>query len=234
MKRFRLLLIISWIFLGSNLFSQKNSFELGFSIMPLISDNLLTHGDDVDPSIASNYRNREVSRFGGSVNLIIRESITSKFSLQSGLGFTLNGYNYRKTATSWGAPDPTLPIAIKSQYIYQNINIPLLMSYNFKMFRKNCYIQSGLVGVFAIKKSIFFTRYFLSNKEISTSSNDDSVRNNNLNASIGIGMDIIKRENYNLFIQPNFDINLFNIGKKTTPIQRRIYSLGLSLGMMFR
>jgi len=150
MKRFRFLFIISWLLLGSNLFSQKNSFELGFSIMPLISDNLLTHGDDVDPSIASIYRNREFSRMGGSVNLIIRKSFTSKLSLQSGLGFTLNGYDYRKTPTSWGAPDPTLPIAIKSQYIYQNINIPLLMNYNFKLFRKNCYIQSGLVGVFEI------------------------------------------------------------------------------------
>lgn len=222
------------LFLIDSLFAQNRPFEIGVSIMPLISNNLLTAKSSAMPEIVKLYQDNETNLFGFAMNAVVRKPITNKISMQSGFGFSLEGNDTKKRNVNWASPDPSLPNAIKLQYIHYNLNIPVLLNYHFSVFNSPFYVQTGLVGVYNFKRISKAISYFSSKSSVTTVSEDNlDIRRINLSTSLGLGMDIINKAGYKVFIQPNFDINLFSIHQEA-PISRRLYNFGLIMGVLFR
>ena len=191
------------LFLIDSLFAQNRPFEVGVSIMPLISNNLLTAKSSAMPEIVKLYQDNETNLFGFAMNAVVRKPITNKISMQSGFGFSLEGNDSKKRNVNWASPRPF-------------------------------YVQTGLVGVYNFKRISKAISYFSSKSSVTTVSEDNlDIRRINLSTSLGLGMDIINKAGYKVFIQPNFDINLFSIHQEA-PISRRLYNFGLIMGVLFR
>jgi hypothetical protein len=148
--------------------------------------------------------------------------------LQFGIGMAQTGST---TGTFSINNDPTSLASFESQIIHQDVMLPILYKRNFGK-KSNFYVIGGITPLFKMNRNFksIITLADGTQRVTSTQNSFESTRNLNLNPSLGIGYEMKVFKNNYLFLQPNFDINGFQLldvfGNK------RFYTLGLTVGVL--
>lgn len=111
--------------------------------------------------------------------------------------------------------------------------MPLLLRYHFNNKQNRFYITWGLIPNVKILRYRIFKAWYDDGRIEKTRIEDDSdlYLPANISGAIGFGYDFVVHKKLHGFIQPILDYNLFSI-TGSTAIKRRIYTIGLSVGVI--
>jgi hypothetical protein len=229
------LLTICCLILSINAFGQENKkFRFGLSLNPSISDNIISNSGNTPSGVLEIYRNLEKPIFAYEISIFSQYALSQKSNLRVGFGFSNTGYGTEKTKTSFAVPDPTKPDYTRFIWQHQDIVIPILYSRYLKKENGKFYFIIGIEPQINVNRDIILKQWFEDGSSKSDKYEDTSTefRKVNVNLLVGIGYDIKISPKNKIFIQPTFDVNEFGISKSTN-LNRRIYTIGLTIGSVF-
>lgn len=202
---------------------------MGIALTPCFSHRVLTRSDLVPANIGQ----WERGRLAYQGHIFTQYDFNPKLSLQVGLGYALTGYGNKKTKLIFATPEPTAPEYGKFFYSHQDIIMPLLLRYHFNNKQNRFYITWGLIPNVKILRYRIFKAWYDDGRIEKTRIEDDSdlYLPANISGAIGFGYDFVVHKKLHGFIQPILDYNLFSI-TGSTAIKRRIYTIGLSVGVI--
>lgn len=245
----RLLLLISTLFFGVNLFSQStdsssiSKWSIGITASPDLCYRIPYNSKSL--AIITNEQRYKIN---ASMGFNVAYQMTKKLSIETGILYSGKGQVIISPETSWQTPggtyDPTIPnnpssvtqytpekrIAIKYQYL----EIPF--KFNAYLLNKRFKIYTGIgasANVFVGKTTR--VNYKENNKRKSELSHDFNKNNIPmvdvaLIAGVGFSYDVsnkllVKLEpNYRQFIRPMIDF----------PVSGYLYSIGCNVGVYFK
>ncbi len=171
-----------------------------------------------------------IGKFGFSINGLVRYKLNQKVNFQTGIGYVKNGINEKTVKLTPAVPDSTLPTYGRYSFVQHSITVPLLLQYYFSTTKNKFYLIGGVTPTFSFKSYDNYTLTYLNGNETTSKTDVSSkVRNLNLGAALGFGYQYKLNNKIDMFVQPNFNINLLGI-YKNTDLSRYIYSYGLTIG----
>ena len=220
---------------------MNSKFSLGGFISPNISYRTLKIADDYPITGLENIWNEsENPKAGYSAGIIATYDVRKKISLQTGIGFSNNGYSTEKRS-SWFLNqfnnnnfNPTIG-GSTSPAAWSNFNnafyldIPILVKYKFLEKKVGLYVIGGMEANFFVAGNTIVTYYYNDGREEKEKIKTKIPRVFNISAVIGMGVDIKLNPKTTLFIQPTFRYMLVPISKDA--IKTRFYSCGLNVGV---
>ncbi len=222
------------ILLSSPVFGQNHPFKFGVTLSPGLTGNFLSNDGSVSAEVENKYREQEKTTFGFSGQLFAQYTLNAHFKLQAGIGYTHTGYVSPKHALIFEVPKPGLPEYMKYEEVYEDLSLPLQLRYHFKPQNNGIYFIGGFTPIYKLKRLTISTLWYDSGApriETFDHSNSTDYRDFNVNGSLGMGYAFKLNAKLSGFLQPTFDCNwLFTA--KSTGINRRIYALGLSAGLI--
>src|SRR5687767_951191 len=97
MKKIVALFVLGMIFFTAFTQESKSKFAIGAIISPNMAYRTLTPEKDYPyPEIVDAFNEMEAPKFGYSVGFTVLYSVHKKIKLQSGVGFSDNGYRTKK------------------------------------------------------------------------------------------------------------------------------------------
>jgi hypothetical protein len=207
--------------------AQSRKFKMGIALTPCFSDLILT-GSGLGTANFGGDR----GRLAYQGHFFTQYDFNPKLSLQVGLGYELTGFSSKKIKFNFEPPDPATLKYGKSFYSHQDIIMPLLLRYHFNNKQNRFYFTWGLIpNVKILRYRIYKSWYDDGHTEKAKTKDDTGLYlPANLSGAIGFGYDFILGKALHGFIQPILDYNLFSI-TGSTAIKRRIYTIGLSVGV---
>ncbi len=225
------LIILFCVCCAFNTNAQSRKFKMGIALTPCFSHRVLIGSDLVPANIGLGER----GRLAYQGHFFTQYDFNPKLSLQVGLGYALTGFSSKKTKFIFGTPEPTAPEYGKFLYSHQDIVVPLLLRYHLSTKQNRFYFTWGLIPNVKILRYRIFKVWYDDGHTEKTRIKDDTAPYlpANISGAIGFGYDFILRKELHGFIQPIFDYNLFSI-TGSTAIKRRIYTIGLSMGVILQ
>ncbi|MBC7777719.1 MAG: PorT family protein [Phycisphaerae bacterium] len=215
-------------------FGQSHKFRLGVTLNAGLTDNFLSNDGSVPDVVATTFKNSEKSTLGYAAHAFAQYPASARLKLQLGIGYAKTGFDTPKRALVFEVPEPSGLKYIKFEFSHHNITLPLQARYNFSKKKNTFYLMGGITPLFKLKRSKTITSWYADGGKKRKTEEDTitSYRTVNFNGSIGIGYDLKVAKRMNLFFQPTFDFNLLGVSKSAS-LNRRIYSMGLSVGLIF-
>jgi len=250
MKTLTFALIICCV--SINIFSQDNDskFSLGLSFTPQLSDKIYRF-----PPGSENLKDYFDDHFklGWTAGVLFRRQITDKFSLQSGMYLSNKGsashYQFQLNDTIRDlllAEEGKYPEESYSKCEDYFIDIPLTLNYILHNGREfSFYSRFGLItNIYVAAEGFYKTDFNDGSQSIRNMhlnhwqlKEDYIVRMFNLSGLLAIGIEYSINSNYGLFIEPNFDMNIFHLydSHDLLNIEKpRFYDIGISFGFLIR
>lgn len=214
-------------------FAQTHPFHFGIQLTPGYSDNYLTNNGDVPEIIEDDFRQLEIGQAAGNSLIFAGYDLSSRFSLELGLGYSFTGFRDKKQISIPAVPDPAFPKATQFRFNYHDLIMPLRARYRFTPGTEGWYVHAGICPVYKLKRTKVFWQQKQDNTT-STSSQEDTAadyRTLNLNGSIGFGYEFALSEKLHFFVQPVLECNILGVVGQTPGLNRRIYTAGLGVGL---
>lgn len=228
------LLILSLLLISIYAFGQEDKkFKFGLSVNSGISDNIISSSSNTPTSVTTTYRKLEKPAFSYQISIFSDYPLSAQSKLRLGLGFSKTAYKTSKRKSSTAVPEPTIPEYTQFIWQHQDIVIPILYTQYLKNGASKFYFVSGLEPQIKINRTVKFNQWFSDGGSNTKQEEDNSTdfRKVNLNLTFGIGYDVKISSRSTIFIQPTFDCNILGISNKAN-LNRRIYSIGLTVGMI--
>ncbi|MDX1447344.1 outer membrane beta-barrel protein, partial [Lishizhenia sp.] len=214
----------------------ESKFSLGVNVFPNFSMGILSY-DESSSSAGELFKNIETWKPSASTSILVEYTLKHNAFLGFGLGYQNNGEQTKKQALIFsinpttGEPvyDPYQPSHAKSIYNHHNLEIPI---YYRHLFNNRFYGVFGLSGIVNISNTRTSVLYYPEKATERNTKNDNSTefRKINLSTNIGLGFDVIQKENFSFYIQPNAQFGILGLAK-STPINRNMLSIGISTGI---
>jgi len=227
-------LLFLFLFASSLASGQTSKFRFGLALNAGRTDNIQSNDGSVPNVVSNAYKDLEQRSIGYSGQIFTQYSTSSKFKLQVGMGYVRTEYATEIKELVFAQPEPNMPRYSKFEYSHQDLMLPIQARYNFSVKKNTFYVLGGISPLFKLKRSKTNTLWY-ADGSISSKTDDDSVtdyRTLNFNGSFGIGYDLKVAKKMNVFFQPTFDCNLLGASKSAS-LNRRVYSVGLSVGFIY-
>lgn len=215
--------------------TKEYRWKVGIQVSPEIGFRFLTTKDPGIPQMIIDQRNRdEKPALVFSKGLIAENKLSDKFSVRSGIQYSLRGEKTRNLG-----PYSTPYVKVEKQiyrYHYHYIGVPLVASfYFFRNDRLSLFTSLGADLNFIFLQSSRKTLQY-EGKDAVTSFNASSVEKDNHytifnpSAAISLGMDWKLGNRTSLRLEPNFKILTRPI--VDAPIKGYYYNCGLNAGFL--
>lgn len=230
--RNKLLLIL--LLISNVVFAQNSKFRFGLSLRPSVTDNILSSDGSVPTQVVNNIKYRELRDFGYSALIFAQYEASARLKFQAGLGYSRTGYSNRKVTLIFEMPEPGAPTNSKFSYASHDLIVPVQLRYNLSKKQNGFYLLGGVSSVIKLSRTTTRTLWYADDKKVSVTDKDKDVEYNGFNISgiAGFGYDYKIAPKLNLFVQPSLECNLLGT-TKSTALTRRIYSFGVSLGLIW-
>ncbi len=211
-----------------------NKRLIGFNISPDYCNRTLKNNDGAGSSgMIIDLRNKqETGRIGFTAGFNICFSLTNQAELETGIQYSLKGYQTTKYDLVYIVPDPTAPISAKFLYNYNYIDILLKINI-LKGNRRLRFI--GSAGF--VTNILFFTTvtqeldYGGGKREIRTSESNYNYKKINISPMVSFGADYRLNRKMYLRAGPVFRYGMLNI--INSPVTERLWNAGLNLGFYY-
>ena len=222
------LIILFCVCCAFNTNAQSRKFKMGIALTPCFSHRVLIE------SGLSLESTGEQGMMAYQGHFFTQYNISPKLSFQVGLGYALTGYNDKKRPLILATPEPTLPKYIRLGMVYHDITVPLLLRYYRSSLKNKFYFTWGLIPNIQIVRYKNYQSLF-DNGSIATIKKKDNIlyKPINISGAIGFGYDFTLGKKLHGFVQPIFNYNLFSV-YKSDPAQLRMYTVGLSAGVILQ
>jgi len=236
MKHFALFILLLF---SLNIFGQQKEttgktfkrFQIGVSFSPDICYRSIKNHDGgaVLDTIIKNRKQNEIPRFGYHAGVDFCLNFTKWLSVQSGVQFSMKGYQLKFADMAPLQPDPILPEKLKFIYNFYYLDIPVKA--NFILGKGRVRFSSSLgmaVNVFLKETQTGIYIYSDGHSERKTDNTINDYKRVNLSVIASAGIDIKLINRMNLRIEPDFRYGVTNIIK--APVTGRLWDGGLNVG----
>ncbi len=215
-------------------FGQDHKFRLGISLNAGLTDNFQSNDGSVPDVVANTYKNSEKRTLGYAAQVFVQYAASARLKLQGGIGYAKTGYATPKKELIFATPEPSAPKYSQFEYAHEDIILPFQARFNLSATKNTFYLVGGIGPLFKLKRLKTNTLWYEDGRTTRKTEDDTSTsfRTVNFNGSVGIGYDLKIARKMNLFVQPTFDCNLLGVSKPAS-LNRRIYSIGLNLGVIW-
>ena len=231
------LLLISVVFATVCSFGQEQKFTLGVNLFPNYSLGIVSNSLNTNDDVKHAIQDFETWKPSLSASVFVEYELKENDFLGFGLGYQNNGERSKKTALIFnidpttGQPifDPSQPSQAKYKYNHHNLEIPVFFRHHFNNRFYGLVGISGIVNLYNTRTSI----YYYTNKPSERNSKTDNsteFRSLNLSTNIGVGYDLLQKEKFTLYVQPNIQCAILGVSKNAI-INRNPISLGLAMGI---
>ena len=212
--------------------AQDRKIEVGANLYPNYSISLISNSDPDLEWLSEAIKNSEHGKFNLCGNVFVSYPISEIFSLSVGLGYLHHGEGLSKVDVILAEPDPVLGdiTAVRSVFNYHFVEIPVLAKYNFG---SRYYLNFGLSGLVNFRNTTTNIHYYGDgSSQRFTDETGDFVQFKRVNGTVnlGMGMDVLEKEQFTLYLQPGAQLGLTGVAKETI-INRRLLSFGLNMGI---
>lgn len=200
-------------------FSQNKRFNYGLNILPNYSFVTAINQGELNSEFVNAIMKNEKNKFAFSCNAFLKYNFNDKLSLISGLGFQNNGEQSGKYKVY--------------RIVYNRNNFELMINVKYH-FTKRWFGVIGVSEFYNLSNKTKSILYPNNQRKVNSNVEDKLTDFNAFNTgiNIGFGYNVIHKENYRIFLQPNFQYGLFGVAKNVN-LNRRFVLLGLNLGVEF-
>jgi Outer membrane protein beta-barrel domain len=208
---------------------------IGFNISPDYCNRTLKNNDGAGTSgLIIDMRNqRETGRPGFTAGFNICVNFSKNTGFETGIQYSLKGYQTAKYGLVYPVPDPTAPVRAKFLYTYHTVDIPLKINITKGNGKLRFIGAAGIttnILIMVMETSILEYAYNNRRSE-ETYQSPYNYRKINLSPAISLGMDYRINNNMYLRAEPTFRYGLLkNIN---TPVTEHLWSAGLNMGFYY-
>ena len=204
-------------------------FNFGLALNTGISDNFIT-GSSLP---AEQYKDLEQRKWGYYGYLFTQYPLSNKARLQIGMGYSRTGFQDAVLKYQYATPEPSAPTHGQFLFDYHDVMAPVLYRHQFSAGKNSFYLIGGITPLFNVRREKIYKAWYQNGSISETYTVDESTefRRLNINGTFGVGYAFSIGGKTNLFIQPTFDCNLLGVSKAAS-VNRRMYLIGLSLGLV--
>ncbi len=238
MKKYSLLLFISFFTISSFAQESVSKFQFGFNISADYAyRNLRKTGADSYGlnlnSLISSRNNREIGMLGYNLGIRVTYDLTNKIELESGIDFSRRGFSTKwDEIITFNGQEYTHTGDFKFTYNYYCISVPVLA--NITLGQKKVKFIGGIGGSLD---------YLVQANGVSRVAMDGDTDRNftevtseynsfNLTSIISSGVSMKPSEKFELRLQPTFRFSLLDI--IDAPISANLWSVGLNCGVYYQ
>lgn len=229
-------MIILPLFTHAQKSEESSRFQFGISFSPDLQYRWLRVKEETGytSQIVEIRNEMEQPKFGITTGLNVKYVFNNRWSLQSGIIYSNNGYKTKKTEAIWPEPDPSLATHIRSKYDIHYVNVPFIVNYAIGKGKMKLLINSGLVLNTFIQENFKGWLYYSDDtKETFTSKTNSGYRRFMFSGLIGAGVQYEPNKKSEFRIMPTFRCGLPSISKNT-PISGNLWSLGIDFSCFFK
>lgn len=228
--RNQLLLVL--LLISNVAFAQSPKFRFGLSLRPSVTDNILSSDGSVPTKVVNNLKYQELRDFGYSALLFAQYEASERMKFQIGVGYSKTGFSDRKVTLIYQTPEPAAPVYSKFSYAFHDLIVPVQLRYNLGKKQNGFYLLTGVSSVVKLSRTKTRTLWYPDDVKVSVTDEEKGFSPLNINGIAGFGYDFKMAPKLNLLIQPSLECNLLGT-TKSTALTRRIYSFGVSLGLIW-
>ncbi|MEL6140452.1 MAG: hypothetical protein AAFU67_02410 [Bacteroidota bacterium] len=231
MKQLTQILFVSLLF-SLSLSAQEKPLHFGLHISPnYIFASIIDEGG-VDQSVVDLIRESNTGKIGFTTQLFVDYTFSEYSRIKLSGGYQSSGLRTTELTFTDENGNPLPDISTGS--IIDNLH-QLIYSLSWRQYlTRRFYFESGVSGIWLLSSnSILKTRRpngSINIIEIVNGPVGTTFQPFTLAIDFAIGIDIIKRDDFSLFVQPQMQYQLhkaFNEG----PVNRRLWSIGLTSGV---
>lgn len=236
MKNTTILLLFTFA-IGFTSFAQNQKFKLGLNLFPNYCLGIVSSSMNGDDGVKQVIQNFETWKPSISASVFVEYQLKENAFLGFGMGYQNNGEQSKKKAlvfnidptTGQSIFDPSQPSHAKYKYNHHNLEIPVFYRHLFNDRFYGLVGLSGIVNLFNTRTSIYYYTEKPSERNTKIDNSTD-FRRLNLSTNIGVGYDLLQKEKFTLYVQPNIQCAILGVSKNAI-INRNPISLGLAMGI---
>ena len=174
----------------------------------------------------------EVGKLGFTSGLNVRFDFTKFFGLETGIQYSIKGYQTKEKDLFWPAPNPTAPTKGKFISNYHYIDIPVKANFTFGSGRTRFFSSIGLTtNVFIKETQTTVLKYADNKKDKDTQPTNHKYNSLNLSPMIGVGLDYKINDRTSFRIEPTFRYGVLKL--IDSPVAAYLWNGGLNLSYYF-
>jgi Outer membrane protein beta-barrel domain len=236
MKRLLILVIAIPLFTNAQKTQKSEAGKkiiIGFSLSPDYSNRTLINNDGNSSSdMVINSRNEiEKGKFSYTTGFNLDVRLSEKLEFQTGILYSNKGYKTPKRAASYQTPRPSEPTHIKSEVLFNYLDIPVKLNYISGKRKIKIITGVGIAASFLLKESDVYTLFYVdgSEKEID---NYNAYDHNNFNlfALISVGLEFKVKKNLSFRAEPSYRYGILKT-IDDVPVSERLWNIGLNMGV---
>lgn len=230
-KLILLLTVISFTYHSS---AQLSKLSYNLELTPNISFAMLNNQQNVSGLLVSFYKDLEQPKFNTNFQCGVVYPFSSNSSLSFGLGYMQTGIVSESENTYIPPSSSPEPIVLNARLIDRFHSIQLPVNYQFQ-FSNNCYISSGLSGIFTLKYDRISKITDTDGKTTKSRNTieSDNLRQVNLGINVAFGYNFIRTSSYDFYLQPQGQIQVLGV-MKDVGLNRNMLILGLTAGIRLK
>ncbi len=207
---------------------------IGFSISADYNNRVLKNNDGASSgNFIIDLRNKqETGRIGLTSGVNICFSVTNQTEFETGIQYSLKGYQTEKYDLVYIVPDPAAPVRAKFLYNYHYIDVPLKINF-IKGNRKLRFIAAaGFVTNILLIATVTQDLEYAGGKT-SKSTSESGYKYNKINISPMISFGADYRLNHKMYLRAGPTFRYGILKNINSPVTERLWNAGLNIGYYY-
>jgi len=212
---------------------EGSRLSVGLSFSPDITYRTLK-GDGQLNEVIEVFNRVETSKFGFTTGAFILYSLNERWLLESGLFYTSQGYQTRKTEIIW-PPDPPQPGdgVFQIFYTFQSLDVPLKVNYVLLDKKIRVFASAGIsTNVLLDNEQKIVIDFYDQTSQSSSSAALEDPASLYMSALAGLGLDYNFTGNWSLRFEPVFRHAFTSISN--SDLKQYPFSVGANVGVFYQ
>ncbi|MEO0474082.1 MAG: porin family protein [Bacteroidota bacterium] len=223
-----------WLFILCNcctVFAQNQRLHFGVKFFPNYSWAKLVDDGSVPEGVVQSFRDLEIGRVSQSTQIFGEFAFSQRLAVSVGLGFQETGQATREQELIFPMPQPNDPEFSKFAFTYQYLELPVLLKVNFA---HGFYLEAGSSMSFLLSNFRKSKLRYPNGDVVTERSPNDYLeqRRMMLNVQAGLGYTFFRQKNWQLFLQPTFQMALHGLAREVA-LNRHPFAGGLLVGVRY-
>lgn len=166
------------------------------------------------------------------VGILIRKRISRYTVLESGICYSIKGYQTRKVALEWESSDPNFPVTSRSRFIFKYLSIPITAGWLFGEGKLQFLLSGGISGnIFLERQTKIILRFGDGSRKTTSSSSEAGYLKFCMGGIASFGIQLKMKNRLLVILAPSYRMSLQSI-RGDDGVNERFNSFGLNLSLL--
>lgn len=167
-----------------------------------------------------------------NAGIMFRKHISSHTVLESGICYSIKGYQTRKVALEWESSDPNFPVASRSRFIFKYLTIPLTAGWLIGDGKLQFLVSGGISGnIFLERQTKIILRFDDGSRKTTSSSSEAGYLKFFKGGVATFGIQLRMKNHLLVILEPTYRVSLHSI-RGDDGVNERFDSFGLNLRLL--